>query len=203
MLLFLYTGSYDDIAEKASIHNVRMYALAEKYSIPGLKELAFSKVTQYDWEDWCDELLEIVKIICETTPVDDRLRGFITKQCAQQAKSLIQKDEFAWLIEHIGGFALHFTREYSKNAESCIQRFENEARKQTEDVEQLKATNREIRLLKGKAEAQLAELMELFKHESCSNCDHEFPGLLEFRNGTLALQCPVEDCNGVEGIRNG
>lgn len=125
MLLYVYTHNYDDQApsfesyriggsgtgvafneftpdeavEEACVrmkNNVRVYAIADKYDIPGLKKLAETKFE--DLASHAGLILRCPDIIYEiygTTPSEDRgLRGIVTNICVQNAQELLCRNEW-------------------------------------------------------------------------------------------------------------
>lgn len=87
----------------APLNSVRVYAIADKYDILSLKELArqwFCDWAATNWlhEDFCD----IVQEIFNSTPDSDRgLRDVVIQIVAMHAEDLIQKGEFRRLIVEI------------------------------------------------------------------------------------------------------
>ncbi|MCJ1267283.1 hypothetical protein MMC22_007168 [Lobaria immixta] len=125
MLLYLYTHNYDDqvpsfesyktggpgtgvafnadtpdaAVEEACVrmtNNVRVYAIADKYDIPGLKKLAKTKFK--DLASPAGLVLRCPAIIYEiygTTPSEDHgLRGIVTNICVQNVKEIVRSNEW-------------------------------------------------------------------------------------------------------------
>lgn len=133
MLLYLYTGDYDDqvasfetyriggpgtemalwqstssngmnspdgAMEKTSVrmmNDVRVYAIADKYVIPGLKELAKTKFANLAFST---ELVlrfpTVIYEIYDTTPPEDRgLRDIVTDICCLSVQEIVRHNEWS------------------------------------------------------------------------------------------------------------
>ena len=98
MISYLYTGKYKENHElwsKGTFVYIRMYALAEKYDIPGLQSDAregFSTLASLKWP--YRNLPAIIVAIYSSTPSSDRgLRDTIIKLCAQHLPDFFALEE--------------------------------------------------------------------------------------------------------------
>jgi hypothetical protein len=94
--------------QPTSFSSVRVYALADKYDISPLKELARQKFCNWAENNWaCEDFSAIARESFESTPKDDRgLRDVIIQLVAKHAEIFIQKDGLRQLIEDIGDLGL-------------------------------------------------------------------------------------------------
>jgi hypothetical protein len=95
--------------QPALLSSVRVYAIADKYDIPPLKEIAKKRFGTSAEKNWTHrDFSGIVKEIFESTPTSDRgLRGVAIRIVASHADVLVQKDEFRELIEEVGDLGLN------------------------------------------------------------------------------------------------
>lgn len=85
-----------------------MYALADKYDLPLLKELARKKFEKATPEHvlWMDDKFDtIVKLIYTTTLATDRgLRNIVVRSAAEQSEGLLGMEMFEKMMDGIGEF---------------------------------------------------------------------------------------------------
>ena len=95
--------------QPALLSSVRVYAIADKYDIQPLKELAKNRFETSAEKNWAHkDFSDTVKEIFESTPTSDRgLRDIAIRIVASHADVLIQKDEFRELIEEVGDLGLN------------------------------------------------------------------------------------------------
>jgi hypothetical protein len=95
--------------QPALLSSVRVYAIADKYDIPPLKEMAKKRFETSAEKNWTHrDFSGIVKEIFESTPTSDRgLRDIATRIVASHADVLVQRDEFRWLIGEVGDLGLN------------------------------------------------------------------------------------------------
>jgi hypothetical protein len=98
--------------QPALLSSVRVYAIADKYDIPPLKEIAKKRFETSAEKNWTHrDFSGIVKEIFESTPTSDRgLRDIAIRIVASHADVLVQKDEFRALIEEVGDLGLNTMR---------------------------------------------------------------------------------------------
>lgn len=82
------------------LNNVLVYALAEKYDIQSLKDLAKCKLSAHALRQWDEEdLLSVLEMVYETTPATDRgLRDVISAVCSQHMAELVTNPRFRDII---------------------------------------------------------------------------------------------------------
>ncbi|KAK7924970.1 hypothetical protein LTR80_011961, partial [Exophiala xenobiotica] len=110
------TISNHDQDQPALFSSVRVYAIADKYDIPPLKELArqrFGNWAKTNWlhEDFCN----VAREVFDSTPANDRgLRDVVIQIVALHVNDLTEKPEFRNLIEEIGDLGLGILRQVLK-----------------------------------------------------------------------------------------
>jgi len=102
--------------EPSLLNNVLVYAIAEKYGIAELKEMAKAK-----FQGRARSLLstkefsEIIRELYRSTPSRDRgLRDIVSQVCAQQGRRIIDSPELNAIIVETGEFGLDLLREVLK-----------------------------------------------------------------------------------------
>ncbi|MCJ1263456.1 hypothetical protein MMC22_003326 [Lobaria immixta] len=145
MLLYLYTGDYfdpvtsfqdywmggpeagvannednaDAAAEKTSIwmtNNVRVYAIADKYVLPGLKKLAKTKFRNIASSTAL--ILRFPAVICEiyyTTPQEDRgLRDIVTNICCPSVQEIVYRNDWGDAVRTHVDFVFDLLRAFAE-----------------------------------------------------------------------------------------
>jgi hypothetical protein len=76
--------------------SVRVYAIAEKYDIPPLRELARQRFLDWASSNWaCDDFPAIVREVFDSTHASDRgLREVVLELVAKHADSFLERDDF-------------------------------------------------------------------------------------------------------------
>lgn len=102
MLQFCYTIDY---AYDTALH-AKVYAIAEKYNIKPLKDLARTKFEKAADRDWDSPYFPITTgFVYTSTPPDDRgLRDIVIKLSKDHLKSLLDRPEFESMMEDNGDF---------------------------------------------------------------------------------------------------
>ena len=119
MLDFMYSHDYSDIptadtdesTDDPLVINARVYALAEKYQIKGLKDVAKGKfITELEM-DWTDkDFFTAIKIVYTTTPSFDRgLRDAVNAVVYNNRNYLQYRLSFMELVREHGDFAVDVT----------------------------------------------------------------------------------------------
>ncbi|MCJ1450412.1 hypothetical protein MMC28_000743 [Mycoblastus sanguinarius] len=141
MLTYLYTLDYDDDGEPASLkqyilngsdslktttvpeggaqrhaklmNNVAVYAIAEKYDIPELKELAKTKFTEIlGIGILTPDIPMVVDAVFTITPdTDSGLRGVVIGACTRWAKTLVKDDGLNCMLKDHGELGLGVIRQ--------------------------------------------------------------------------------------------
>ena len=119
----LDSSSKPDVVDDAKtshrkrMNNLRVYALAEKYDIPVLKELAKTKFKLCNIAFDLPRYREVVKAICESTPTTDLgLRNIVILECvnASMIEKCLEEECLAPVIRDHGHFGLEVLREVVK-----------------------------------------------------------------------------------------
>lgn len=109
MITAFYTSNYDDATgeDDKMDFNARMYATADKFQIPFLKELAKSKLNgRLNFCAIGPELFQVIRTIYTTTPNTDRgLRDLLSPVLKRFRHHLKNHVGFMQLLESDGGFA--------------------------------------------------------------------------------------------------
>lgn len=108
-------GTADWIA--ASRHNISVYAIADKYDIPGLKDMALAKfrISIHGCESIPKHLSTLIRAVYSTTPDSDRgLRSIIVEHCHRHLKELMRSGLFQQTMQELGSFAVDLLRKSRK-----------------------------------------------------------------------------------------
>ncbi|KAH8656126.1 hypothetical protein BGZ60DRAFT_417837 [Tricladium varicosporioides] len=102
--------------EPSLLNNVLVYAIAEKYGITGLKEMAQAKFqSQAGSLLSAKEFPEIIRELYRSTPSSDRgLRDIVSQLCAQRGRTIIDNSDLNSIIVEIGEFGLDLLCEVLK-----------------------------------------------------------------------------------------
>ncbi|EFR02047.1 BTB/POZ domain-containing protein [Nannizzia gypsea CBS 118893] len=117
MVRFIYETDYDGSGSNRGrispmLFNARMYEVAERYSIPHLKERAKGKFTDavhtyWDMDDFSPAIIEVYT----STPSTNRgLRDIISQTAFQHIGSLLHKDDFQLVLVEHAGFSADIVR---------------------------------------------------------------------------------------------
>lgn len=185
------------IEEPGLLNNVLVYAIAEKYHIPELKELAKTKfLSQANRLMSADSLMlsdtfpEVITTVYKSTPESDRgLRNIVSRICVKHVRTLIEKEAFKDVIRKIGDFGVDVLYGALKYDDGLLEQaqaekivLENELRE-----DQPKILN--VELDANRAKERLKRAIRLVNsHSSCRHCSAEFSG--HFDEGDPAvLRC--------------
>ncbi|PGH08560.1 hypothetical protein GX51_01079 [Blastomyces parvus] len=116
---FDYTNSYGGHISPMIVF-AKLYAAAEFYGIPVLKEQVKTKFTAAARTDWDrDDFPGIIREISTTTlPTDPTLRTILAVTATEHITLLLQKDEFMHALERCGDFAADVVRCLVQNQSS-------------------------------------------------------------------------------------
>lgn len=127
MIDYLYRLDYDDQPNSASqkssdgrlVINSLVYALADKYEIWSLKEIAKQKIAKLIDKEWNDDsFLAALEIVWTTTPQSDRgLRALFIPVLADHKKELITKEMYVEAVRSVGDLAVDIMQELSSLTE--------------------------------------------------------------------------------------
>ena len=107
----------ETISHHKRMNNVRVYALAEKYGIPALKELAKTKFEDYEASSNSVHNREVINAVFDSTPDTDLgLRNIVIQMSAKASdiEKNLQEGELAPVIRENGNFGLGMLREFVK-----------------------------------------------------------------------------------------
>ena len=101
------------------LNNVLVYAIAERYFIEGLKEMARVKFrSQAENLLSVKEFPEIIRELYQSTLSSDRgLRDIVSHICAQQGRIVVDRPDLSASIVENGEFGLDILREVLKNGD--------------------------------------------------------------------------------------
>jgi len=173
--------------------SVRVYALADKYDIPPLKELARQRFCNWAEDNWaCEDFSAIAREVFESTPKDDRgLRDVIIQLVANHADIFIQKDGLRQLIEDIGDLGLgvlcQLLKTHSEEELALTSRIEDLENENTALNRQLK----DVELcLKRKSEDIDSTVRKINNLVHCRRCKNGFNVDVEgYMYGGLTIRC--------------
>jgi hypothetical protein len=173
----------DQPALLGTTSSVRVYAIADKYDIPPLKELAEINFDTWGRENWArKEFSDIVKEIFECTPKSDRgLRDIATQIVALHADVLIQKDEFRQLIGDLGsGTVCLLLEEKAEVKEDMEEEY-------AELQEKLKQYQRNL----DRKTKELDSTLKVFNEHTCKHCEKKLlnANVKVGTNGNHSLKC--------------
>jgi len=102
--------------ETSLLNNILVYAVAEKYGIAELKELAKAKFQgRVGSLLSAKEFPEIIRELYRTTPSSDReLRDIVAQVCAQQGSTIVDSPDLNTIVVEVGEFGLDLLREVLK-----------------------------------------------------------------------------------------
>ena len=92
----------------ASIVNAQVYAVADKFEVPGLKALSQQKFRDSIASDWNLPVFpRVVRLVYESTPAQDQgLRSVIASVSQCHFSVLKHREEFAEVLREVHDFAL-------------------------------------------------------------------------------------------------
>jgi hypothetical protein len=114
------TAESNEMVSSSLLH-AEVYAMGEKYGIPGLKDLAQRKFEHAVTNGWQDATFcSVVRSVYESTNSNDRgLRDIVTKIACQNAGILKSRQDFLNLIDTLPMFTADLLREtWVQNQES-------------------------------------------------------------------------------------
>ncbi|KAL8748532.1 MAG: hypothetical protein Q9184_007236 [Pyrenodesmia sp. 2 TL-2023] len=181
-------GAPEKINTTAITNNVLIYALADKYDISLLKDLAKDKFSARSTLKWDDEsLLTVLELVYNTTPSSDQgLRKIISEICSTHINdsfgNLLSNGRFKEIARNDGTLAfdvlvrIHQIKtcvEHSLKNE--IQEGSYRAGETIGDLRQkLKSAEQELTNAREGAEAEHDALKRFIKtHKACCNCEQD------------------------------
>jgi len=96
--------------------NVRVYALAEKYRVSGLKELAAQQFgTIVEGKPPCTNFAIVAREVCQTTgESDSSLRSSVANYCAAKYESLVDNADFGHVLREHGELGVDILKQLSE-----------------------------------------------------------------------------------------
>jgi hypothetical protein len=118
MLRFMYYFDYDTYDGRSSmIFNAEVYSIADRYTIPALKEHAkekFQKATSVGWA--MDDFPLTVAEVYSSTPETDRgLRDLVVQLCQEHLGHLRNNRQFQDVLKRTKDFAADLVRSFQGN----------------------------------------------------------------------------------------
>ncbi|KAI9742728.1 MAG: hypothetical protein M1835_003025 [Candelina submexicana] len=112
MLQFMYQGIYTGIVEAVAKNNehtmldVKVYAIAERFGVPELKEYAKGKFGSHATDSWnSDGFSDVIQAVYDMTPETDHgLRDTVIKISGINAPCLMDRGEFKNLLKENNDF---------------------------------------------------------------------------------------------------
>jgi hypothetical protein len=164
-------------SQPALCSSVRVYAIADKYDIPPLKELAKQRFSNWAETNWdCVEFPAMVKEIFESTLSTDRgLREVVFDLVTKHADVLLRKEDFQVVIEGIGelglGILLQLVGLHSEEKSELKSQIESlESRQPLLEV-QLIECQQSLADKRKELTATINRINDLYR---CRNCGHIF-----------------------------
>ncbi|ERF75490.1 hypothetical protein EPUS_08304 [Endocarpon pusillum Z07020] len=157
--------------------SVRVYAIADKYNVQSLKDLAKQRFGRWARRNWaCADFTAIIREVFNSTPSSDRgLRDIVSGIVANHSDFFIQKDGFRELVEDVGELGLGMLdklmiRHMEENSALLLQ------------IQSLEAEIGVSKLLQGKSKQALArkssELDAMMSRVNdlsvCRHCNEDF-----------------------------
>lgn len=155
---------------QGQLRNVFVYAIAEKYNIKALKDLAIAKFTSHLWKSWESHFSDIVSSIYTTTPSSDKgLRDTVCVMCVNHRKdvNILTDEELDALYHQFPDFKGDLLSKYISEILSPI-------------GERVKATESKFLELKDEFERVKGRLdkfettMTKYRHSQCPSCGRFF-----------------------------
>lgn len=186
-------------AAGVALHNhVRVYAMADKYGVLELKELAKRKFTACADCDWPTEnLAEILRAVYGSTPESDRgLRDVVARLCSNRLHDLIHLASFTAVLVEEGALCLDVLRRTLIRSDKLLQDQDHKVRElQRENktlADDLATQTAHVDLVQRKFENAFRTIA---LNPSCRHCFERFRPVPEGGYGPndhLVLRC--SDC---------
>ena len=184
------------------MNNAKVYALADKFEVLDLKELAKSKFEISLTKDPPAEVIsEVIGFVYGHTPSDDRsLRDLLADYCAKEIDQLQTCPEFRSIMENVGAFCFDLSlgliasRQVFMSERTCLTKEKKllfqEIATLKEEMERLeRVTNTQ----QARAEAKLEKARDLLNDNvECRHCSTDFS--CYFENLNMHSQAPRLRC---------
>lgn len=117
------------------MNNVRVYALAEKYNIPALKELAKTKFQNCKADYSYPLYRDVINAVFNSTPdTDSGLRDIVILKCAKKLEENLNEEGVAPMIRDHGSLGLGLLREIVKQHKSQLEKQKKDTKTKTIDL---------------------------------------------------------------------
>lgn len=178
-------------------NNVRVYAIAEKYEILPLKELArerFATCAENNWS--CEEFPAILREVVESTPNTDRgLRDIVSQLVAEHIQKFLDNEDFLHLLEDSGELGLDVLRQVlSIKSEELDSAMTSKAASEANVAElvsrviALEATNTALTTqLEEHLDNLTAKMKKINELILCRHCGEAFNTCLEGHDGKIVI----------------
>ena len=180
--------SDSQVVKSIILNNVFVYALGDKYDIPGLRTLAKSKFDLHSSSSWHeDDILDVSGAVYKYTPVDPGLRDTMAQVCARYSDVLMKNSRFRAVLEEDGTMAfdvlstisrLKINEEDRHQAITWVLQLEKSMHTQTRAwfEEQIRTINEQM----ARAKSDVTGLLDLSTNNlTCRGCNAEFNSCLE------------------------
>ena len=189
-----------------SMNNVLVYAIAEKYDIPELKQLAREKfIASFSQNRPPKNLSAIAKAVFETTPSgDEGLRQIVIQECLHWRHDWMKDPVFMSILKETGDLATGILTAAVQNYDRIIN-IAHEALVEKDELmdvlkEELSRSKREIREAADQKEEWFSDLKRYLdranEYKSCRHCRVEFNSRLDPNgsNDYLGMQMRCGSC---------
>lgn len=170
-----------------------MYAIAEKYGIPLLKELAKERFCNWTESNWAHEdFPDIVREAFQSTRDSDQgLRDVVVQIVAKHAKSLTEKAEFRRVIQESGDLGLGTLRQVLTTYSEDMSDLRSRLRELEAETEMLKGqTSRHEQSLRAQANEIKSTISKINNLGECRHCQKEFNVDVEaYLWGSATVRC--------------
>jgi hypothetical protein len=177
--------------ESLLLNNVMVYAIAERYDISELKELAKAKfLSQADTLLSSHEFPEVVKTIYTSTLSKDRgLRDIVSQVCVKHVRELMEDQAFQGIISDVGDFGIDILREALKHDDERLAQVMDQRAKLKDIAKEIQAKMLNLESDMNQAKLTLKRVVRIVNEtESCRNCGAGFCGHID-ETSPAVLQC--------------
>jgi hypothetical protein len=161
--------------QPALFSSIRVYAIADKYDIPQLKELARERFSNWAEDNWaCESFPAIAREVFKTTPTKDRgLRDVVVRLVAIHADDFIGKENSRQLIEDIGDLGLsvlcQLLKKHSKEKSGLKTRLKALEAETAALNAQVKDCERDLRRKSDEMNVAMSKINSLVECRQCKN----------------------------------
>jgi hypothetical protein len=180
-----------NMKESLLLNNVMVYAIAERYDISELKELAKAKfLSQADTLLSSHEFPEVVKTIYTSTLSKDRgLRDIVSQVCVKQVRELMEDQAFQGIISDVGDFGIDILREALKHDDKRLAQVMDQKAKLKDKAEEIQVKMLNLESDTNQAKHTLKRVVRVVNEiESCRNCGADFCSHID-ETSPAVLQC--------------